>query len=318
MLGDPPPLPFDPGVLRLSTDLRRIGTDPTRGGWHHVRHGVWVEVPVWSGLTPEQRHAALVHATDLVCRHPGRYVFVLESAAAVWGLPRVEPWPAHVTVLATGPRTRGSRLLRVHVGAPVQPVPTRGILVSGVARTVVDLARTGSLASGLCAADHALRHSLCTPAELAAAAAEVPRRVRGRPAALLVAELADARSMSPGESLSRAAMFRLNLPRPDLQVDVEDAEGLVGTTDFGWPGVVGEFDGRSKYGIPVGVDPAAAAEVLWREKRREDRLRRVVRVARWTWADAVGDARLAGLLAEQGIRSQPRNTWFDLRARSAG
>src|SRR5918993_132714 len=225
MLGAPPPLPFDPGVLRLSTDLRRIGTDPTRGGWHHVRHGVWVEVPVWSGLTPEQRHAALVHA---------------------------------------------------------------------------------------------MRHSLCTPAELAAAAAEVPRRVRGRPAALLVTELADARSMSPGESLSRAAMFRLNLPRPDLQVDVEDAEGLVGTTDFGWPGVVGEFDGRSKYGIPEGADPAAAAEVLWREKRREDRLRRVVRVARWTWADAVGDATMGRLPAEHGIRSQPRNTWFDHGARRAG
>jgi hypothetical protein len=113
-------------------------------------------------------------------------------------------------------------------------------------------------------------------------------------------------------------MFRLNLPRPDLQVDVEDAGGLVGTTDFGWPGVVGEFDGRSKYGIPEGADPAEVAEVLWREKRREDRLRRVVRVARWTWADAVGDASMAGLLAEQGIRSQPRNTWFDLGAARAG
>ena len=245
MLGDPAPTPFDPGLLRLAPDLRRVGIDPGRAGWHHVRHGVWVERPAWAALTPEQRHAALVHATDLVCRKPGQHVFALESAAAVWGLPRIEPWPSHVTVLATGPRTRGSRLLRVHVGAPADAVLVSGIRLTGVARTVVDLARTGSLASGLSAADHALRHGLCTRSELSDAAAGVPARVKGRPSGLLVADLADARAMSPGESLSRAAMFGLNLPRPDLQVVVRDEDGVAGVADFGWPGVVGEFDGRT-------------------------------------------------------------------------
>jgi hypothetical protein len=129
-----------------------------------------------------------------------------------------------------------------------------------------------------------------------------------------VAQLADARSMSPGESLSRAVMFRLSLPRPDLQVTVEDADGLVGIADFGWPGVVGEFDGRGKYGVGPDSDPAEAAEVLWREKRREDRLRRQVRVARWTWADALDERRLAGILGEQGIRPLARTTWIDLGA----
>ncbi len=118
--------------------------------------------------------------------------------------------------------------------------------------------------------------------------------------------------MSAGESLSRAAMFRLNLPRPDLQVPVEDAQGLIGMADFGWPGVVGEFDGRRKSGVAPGSDPTEAAEVLWREKRREDRFRRQVRVARWVWADARDDRTLAGILAEQGVRAQARNTWIDL------
>jgi hypothetical protein len=72
-----------------------------------------------------------------------------------------------------------------------------------------------------------------------------------RPRALLVAELADARSMSAGESVSRATMFRLNLPRPELQVPVEDAAGLIGVADFGWEGVVGEFDGRRTYAVGV-------------------------------------------------------------------
>lgn len=317
MLGDPAPEPFDPGLLHLTPDLRRVGTDPGRAGWHHVRHGAWVETTVWSQLTPEQRHAALVHATDLVCRPPGEHVYAMESAASVWGLPRVEPWPAHVTVLATGPRTRGSSRLRVHVGAPVEPVRRHGILVTGPARTVVDVARTGSLASGLCAADHALRHGLCSVRELADAAAAVRPRVRGRPRALLVTELADARSMSAGESLSRAVMFRLDLPRPDLQVPLEDAAGLAGIADFGWPGVVGEFDGRRKYAVPDGAGPAEAEEVLWREKLREDRMRRLVDVARWTWADARAEIPLARILAEKGVRPQPRNTWIDLGARQA-
>ena len=314
MLGDPAPTPFDRGLLRLGQDLRRQGDDPARHGWHHVRHGVWIAATTWRTLTPEQRHAALVHATDLVSRVPGEHVFALESAAAVWGLPHVESFPTHVSRLATGPRTRGSRLIKVHVGAPAEAVLAQGLLVTDVARTVVDLARTGSLARGLAAADHALRHGLCTRAQLVEAASVVPARVRGRPRALLAVELADPCSMSAGESLSRAVMFRLNLPRPELQVPVEDGDGLIGVADFGWPGVVGEFDGRRKYGVAPDADPTQAAEVLWREKRREDRFRRQVRVARWIWADANDDGRLAGILAEQGIRPMARNTWLDLGA----
>jgi hypothetical protein len=131
---------------------------------------------------------------------------------------------------------------------------------------------------------------------------------------VLAVELADPCSMSAGESLSRAVMFRLNLPKPELQVPVEDGDGLIGVADFGWPGVVGEFDGRRKYGVAPDADPTQAAEVLWREKRREDRFRRQVRVARWIWADANDDRKLAGILAEQGIRALARNTWLDLGA----
>lgn len=315
MLGDPAPDPFDPALLRHAHGLRALGVDPARAGWHHVRHGSWVEPGVWAGLTAEQRHAALVHATDRSCREPGRHVFALTSAAAVWGLPRIGSWPEHVTVLATGPRTRGSRLIRVHVGVPTDGVTLRGVRVTDPARTVVDLARTGSFESALCAADHALRHGLCTAHELGAAAAAVAPRVRGRPAARLVVALADARSMSPGESLSRARMFRLGLPRPDLQVRLDDEEGLVGFADFGWHGVVGEFDGRRKYAVPEGGDAQDAEEALWGEKVREDRIRRLVRLARWTWRDALEPTRLGAVLAAQGIRPVPRPVWVDLGSR---
>jgi hypothetical protein len=317
MLGDPAPDPFDPALLRTSRDLRVLGVDPARAGWHHVRRGAWVSREVWQALTAEQRHAALVHATDLACRDPGSHVYALESAAAVWGLPRIGPWPAHVTVLAGRVRTRGSRLIRVHVGAETEGVLLDGLRVTDAVRTVVDLARTTSLETALCAADHALRHGLCTPEELAAAAGAVAPRVRGRPAASLVAALADGRSMSPGESLSRARMFRLRMPRPDLQVRLDDAEGLVGHADFGWPGVVGEFDGRRKYAVPEGSSPEEAEAALWSEKLREDRIRRLARLARWTWRDAMEPSRLAAVLAAEGIRPVPRPVWVDLGSRPA-
>ena len=69
--------------------------------------------------------------------------------------------------------------------------------------------------------------------------------------------------------------------------------------------------------VPEGATSAQAAEVLWREKRREDRLRRRARVTRWLWNDAMRGARLLVRLGEVGIRPTPRSTWFDLGAPAA-
>ena len=71
-------------------------------------------------------------------------------------------------------------------------------------------------------------------------------RVGTAPRAVLVVDLADPLSMSPGEPVAMQ-MFLLNLPRPELHQEIHDAEGLVGVVDFGWDGVVGEFDGQVKY-----------------------------------------------------------------------
>lgn len=315
MLGPPAPTPFDPSVLRRYVDLRRAGVDPQRHpGWHRVRRGVWIPVESWQASTPEQRHAALVHATALVCDPDRPHTFALESAAAVWGLPRVEGWPTTVRVLATSGRPRGSSGVRPLIGDEVEPVDVAGVLVTPVARTIADLACRTSLPSAVAAADHALRHGLCTVTDLRAAADAVPPRVRGRPNAGLVVDLADGDSMSVGESLSRIQMFLLGIRRPRLQVPHDDAQGLIGFVDFDWDGVVGEFDGKLKYRVPPDADPEEAAEIVWREKKREDRLRVGSRVARWTWEIALDAPRLAGVLAAQGLRPDPRASWFDLRA----
>ena len=310
MLGAARPDPFDPGFLHLTKDLNRRGIVPTRATHHHVRHGVWIERAVWAALTPEQRHAASVRAPALRVTGP-EAVCCRASSAAVWGLPRVEAWPAVARTHVEGLRLRGSDLVHRHLGHAVEPVAFRGLLLTPVARTVIDLARTESLMTAVAAADHALRHEMCTRAELLAEVQALPPRTKRRGIAQLVHDFADPDSMSAGESLSRVRMFQLGLPRPRLQVEREDDRGLIGQVDFDWGDVVGEFDGKVKYRIPEDADPADAGEIVWREKQREDRLGRQAKVARWTWAVAMSPGRLAAVLAEKGIRPQPRCTWFD-------
>lgn len=107
-------------------------------------------------------------------------------------------------------------------------------------------------------------------------------------------------------------MFRANLPRPRLQGSFSDGAGLIGLTDFDWDRLIGEFDGRLKYRVPADATPEEAGEIVWREKKREDRLRRHRPVARWTWATARDTGALARLLIGHGLRPEPRSTWIDL------
>lgn len=318
MLGDNPPDPFDPALLHLARDLRRRGIEPVRRRsagqreYVQVRRGVWILAEHWASMAPVTRHAALVQATALCCDPDSGAIYSHESAAAIWGMPRIEDWPglAQATTLKT---VRSSAGLRRHDCGIDAYMVRCGLRVTTPERTVVDLARTGTFVTALAAADFALRHELTTADNLYEEARELPMRSQGRVAAQLVAELADGRSMSAGESLSRAQMFVLNVPRPDLQVECTDESGLIGYADFGWEGVVGEFDGKVKYRVPEGASAQEAGRVLWLEKKREDRLRATgLRVARWVYADAVDPARMARRLADQGIRPQPRNTWLDL------
>jgi hypothetical protein len=109
----------------------------------------------------------------------------------------------------------------------------------------------------------------------------------GAAAARRVAEFADGRSESIGESYSRVAILRARLPARVPQWEVWRGRTLLARCDFGWPefDTVGEFDGRVKYGrlLRPGQDPG---EVVFDEKVREDELRAEgLHVARWIWRD---------------------------------
>ena len=118
---------------------------------------------------------------------------------------------------------------------------------SGQARTAVDIARdTDRLEVAVAAFDSALRMGVPRD-EL--------RRVfapcRSWPGARLVAQaidLADGRADNPrvvqpgGPGPARTGTGR-------TEVEVHDEEGLIGYADFGWHGVLGEFDSKGKHGL---------------------------------------------------------------------
>ena len=151
-----------------------------------------------------------------------------------------------------------------------------------VARTLVDCAREWSLTDGVIAVDAALNEEKVTRAELVETVLSGSHRV-GIAQAARVLGLSDGRAESPLETRGRLAILASGLPRPELQVEIHDAAGLIGRVD-GWyeeAAVALEFDGQIKYTDPLYT--STPGEVLWKEKRREDRIRavgiRVVRVA---------------------------------------
>lgn len=312
------PEPFRPALLRPTADLRRLGEgpadrdEPGQLTWVKVRRGVVVRAATWVRLTPGQRHAAFVHSTAMQLKSATLPTFSHTSAAALHRLPRVTAWPTRADVSISGGKVHSSGLVRRHLADLGEPDVVDGVPVTPLLRTLIDLARAEELPDAVAAADHALHHHLCTREDLMAELALVPAGARGRARAALVVDLAEAGAMSVGESLSRVQMFRLNIPRPTLQVPIEDEDGLIGVGDFGWDGVIGEFDGRMKYRIREGMSPEEAEKVLWSEKLREDRIRATDhRMARWIWADALRPMRMVATLGAQGITRQPRNTWFD-------
>ena len=101
--------------------------------------------------------------------------------------------------------------------------------------------------------------------------------------------LADGRSETVGESRGRWAFWSMGLPAPDLQVKIHRADGeLRAICDWGWVelGVLGEFDGKVKYGrlLKPGQD---VGEVVFAEKRREDDVREITGCSmfRLIWSD---------------------------------
>jgi hypothetical protein len=268
-----------------SDDLARM----TRAGeLVRVRRGAYADPP-GRDLDPRVAHLRLLEATMAQCG-PGA-VISHTSAAAVHDLP---VWREHLDrVHVTRDRRGGGsvrRWVRVH-GAPLAPdaiVELDGRPVTSLARTVADLGCMLPLVQSVAAGDAALTR-IDRRAIEAVLEGQAGRTGIGR--ARRMVTLLDSRSESAGESFSRVVFHQNKLPVPEPQYRVVAPDGrFVGRCDFGWPefGVLGEFDGRTKYGRLLRKPGQTAEDVLIDEKRREDRLRALGWVViRWMWSDLV-------------------------------
>jgi hypothetical protein len=272
--------------------------------WHRVRHGAYCSYGSWSAAGAEQRH--LIRARAVVRSMEGRVALshttaLLAHGVAVWGadLSRV-----HVT-RTDGGVGRTERDVVHHEGRLGEGdlVSRHGLLVTSPCRAVLETCTLLPVEQGLVSADSALHQKLVTLAELTAGH-QLFEHWPGGQTLQLVLRMADERAASPGESRSRYVFWSQGLPAPKVQFAVYDERGtLVGITDFAWPerGVLGEFDGKVKYGrlLAPGQEPG---DVVFEEKLREDRLRAVTgfTMTRLVWADlnhpVTTAARLAGVL----------------------
>lgn len=265
-------------------DLRRLRRDNTL---IHVARGAYLAESEYRKLDALGKHRArAVAAAD---RLESDAVLSHISAAAIHGF---DVWgaPLKAVHLTRPDCSHGRRRAMVHVHpaplAPSEIVTISGLRVTSAARTIADLARTVSLKSAVSTGDHALHLGLSTE-DLAAAVTGAAGR-HGIARARRAVALMDGRSESVGESLSRLVIKELGLPTPDLQRTIQSSEHRnLGRVDFLFEeaGVVGEFDGKMKYGkyLKPGEHPG---EPVYREKLREDRIRDTgLMVVRWVWGD---------------------------------
>lgn len=179
-----------------------------------------------------------------------------------------------------------------------------GLKVTTVARTALDVARGQLLTDAIGSVDWARwrrnEHAVSIE-ELIAEVHKVPPR-NGRAHLSRVVGFSTSLSDSFGESECRGVMAQLGFESPVLQVPFRDAEGEM-QPDYYWPRVriAGEFDGFVKYSRTEFTkgDPSA---VVWREKKREDRLRRCgAGVVRILTSDVKNPSRLESLLTNAGV-----------------
>ncbi|MFT3875763.1 MAG: type IV toxin-antitoxin system AbiEi family antitoxin domain-containing protein [Propioniciclava sp.] len=243
--------------------------------------------------------AHLNRARAILMRQSASAVLSHTSAAVAHGLPLPQRNPAtvHFTV---APPVRGRRRpgYQAH-GAALdadEVVSMHGILVTSLERTVIDVMRSSPYLWAVIAADWALNQGVSREAMLSYA--DEHPGCHGVPVLRQAALFADIGGKSPAESASRVSIARAGLPAPVLQFEVMSPYGWEATSDFAWldQGVVGEVDGKSKYGRLL-QPGQTAEEAIMAEKARDERIRQAGWwPVHWDWATAFTPSALAILV----------------------
>ncbi|MGG7509234.1 hypothetical protein [Plantibacter sp. YIM 135249] len=298
--------------LKFVRDTTRIiGDDSTlrraavQGSVIRVRPGVYIDTATWEALDRDARYLARIHAVARTRRANTPLVSHL-SSAALHRLPIAGAWPAevHLTCKRSMTGRRVSGVTRHATGYEgTYPEVIDGVTVTGLARTLVDVAATEPFVRSVPMLDHALRLGWVTVEELLMSV-EQRSPFRGARRVRLAIEFADAAAESVAESVSRVNFSRIGAPRPVLQRAWRHPDGRTFRTDFHFEAydTIGEVDGRGKYKRAEMLHGRTPEDVLWEEKQREDWLRMRARAfLRWDWSVAMSPEDLRRRLAGVGI-----------------
>jgi hypothetical protein len=281
------------------------------GRERRIARGAYLPTESWAALDAREQYVALVRAIGNT--RAFRPVVSHWSAAALHGLPIVGPWPSVVHTIVgptAGGRSRGGVVKHSLRLDEADVVELDTLLVTSVARTVLDIASVGSFMAAVIMADRAVhvdrfnrRPPLCTMEELYAVwERSLPFRAFARSRKVIAFAQTGADSVL--ESVSRVNMRVIGCPRPLLQTSYFDQAGYIGDADFDWPDyrVIGEADGDIKYLDPQFRNGRAPEQVVLDEKIREDRFRALPRtVTRWRWPIAIRPDRLRAHLMAAGL-----------------
>ena len=270
-----------------------------------VRRGAYVPAEVWSASSERDRYLIRMRAFALVSSM--RQVFCLESAAALYGADMLGRWPTDLHVLTDrtggGSSRPGIRRHLLSDSMAVQEI--EGLLVTSPARTCGDFAVARPFESAVVTIDSMLRVLPALASADVQSALDGRGDARGIVRASRALEFSNGKSESVLESISRVAIHEMGFPAPVLQKEFRDAQGLIGFADFCWTKdrIIGEADGAIKYLDERFRGGRPADRVVYDEKRREDRMRRVGRgFARWDWAVATDRRSFEKRLTEAGLK----------------
>lgn len=254
-----------------------------------LRYGVYAPATGLDGLDERGRHLLLARAC--VSQQRGRVALAGPTAALFHGFDVFghELRTVHLARLDQGSARRESGIVHHRLGSETSLGVERHdeTLVVSPEDAVWETALLSGLEGAVVTADSALhrRPELVHP--LAGVVARSLTQPHSRTARLAL-RLARQESESPGESLTRMACYRHGIPAPLLQHDVFDHRGrLVGRADFYWEDfrLLGEFDGRIKYGR-LRREGESAEDAVVREKQREDDMRATAcGMARFVWSE---------------------------------
>lgn len=269
--------------------------------------GMYMRRCFWVKLTPPQKTRFIMHA--LQQQHPD-WRFCGVSAAVIFGLPVTWKELKNIDIVSNN-RALSHALpgTKPHFRTDESYVIVDGLRLMPLPQVVFDCLYVLKFPDALAIVDAFLRLRKSTAIQFISYLHKTYRGQRGIKRALQIAQFADARSESGGESIARATMYELGFVAPELQVNILDPidSDHWFRVDFAWIAVdgvlvLGEMDGRCKTEDLHLTNGHTKEYMLQKERLRESHLSVYgVRILRFSYDEVKDKKRFTQLLTSFGV-----------------